>query len=150
VKCVACEQPTETLTCQNCGHLNADIDSTGTLDLQLLAADSAVNEALGAVPAGHAALVVVKGPQIGEVWTLDAETVEIGRADDVGIFLDDITVSRHHALLRKSAGGWTVEDLGSLNGSYVNRNLISEVTSLTAGDEVQFGKFRFSFFAGDR
>jgi pSer/pThr/pTyr-binding forkhead associated (FHA) protein len=94
---------------------------------------------------GHAALVVLRGHQAGEIWTLDADHIDVGRADDCGLFLDDITVSRHHAFFIHENNVWFLEDRGSLNGSYVNRLLINGRTALKSGDEVQLGKFRFTF-----
>ena len=70
-----------------------------------------------------------------------------GRSADQQIFLDDITVSRRHAELRATDGGWRVVDLGSLNGTYVNRQPVTDVV-LASGDEVQIGKYRFRYMTG--
>jgi len=72
--------------------------------------------------------------------------VTAGRHPESEIFLDDVTVSRRHAEFRRVGGGFTVSDVGSLNGTYVNRDRIDEVT-LQDGDEVQIGKYRLVFFA---
>jgi pSer/pThr/pTyr-binding forkhead associated (FHA) protein len=72
-----------------------------------------------------------------------------GRHPDSDIFLDDITVSRHHAEFRRGPDGFTLRDLGSLNGTYVNRGRIDE-TLLVGGDEVQIGKYRMLFLARPR
>ncbi len=71
----------------------------------------------------------------------------MGRAPEAAIFLDDVTVSRHHAEFRHGAEGWSVRDVGSLNGTYVNRVRVED-QHLNGGDEVQIGKFRFVFLLG--
>ncbi len=103
--------------------------------------------AVRALPAGSALLIVRRGPNEGSRFLLQSEDVTIGRHPDSEIFLDDITVSRHHATISRSADGWTIVDKGSLNGTYVRRTLIDGTVTLRHGDEVQVGKFRFTFFA---
>ncbi|NHI18453.1 FHA domain-containing protein [Phycicoccus endophyticus] len=95
---------------------------------------------------GTALLVVLRGPNTGARFLLDDDEVMAGRHPDSDIFLDDVTVSRKHAVFRRSAGTFVVEDVGSLNGTYVNRDLVDEA-SLSTGDEVQIGKFRLVFYA---
>ena len=101
------------------------------------------------LPAGAAVLVVHRGPGEGTEFVLDPRTsvVSIGRAEESDIFLDDVTVSRRHAEVRRGAAGWSIQDAGSLNGTYVNRRRVEDRT-LSPGDEVQIGKFRFAFLAG--
>jgi len=77
------------------------------------------------------------------VFPLDAAEITIGRSPDCGIFLDDVTVSRRHAVLRRQDGFW-IEDQGSLNGTFLNRKRI-ESAQLEDGDEVQVGKYRMTF-----
>ena len=103
--------------------------------------------AVDALPPGHALLVVQKGPGSGSRFLLDSDTVEAGRHPDSDIFLDDVTVSRRHATFRREQESFTVSDVGSLNGTYVNRDRIEQVR-LSDGDEVQIGKYRLVFFAG--
>ena len=98
------------------------------------------------LPAGSALLVVKRGPNAGSRFLLDRDTTSAGRHPDSDIFLDDVTVSRKHAIFRRTPQGFVVRDVGSLNGTYVNRQLVDEVT-LTTGDEVQIGKFRLVFYA---
>jgi pSer/pThr/pTyr-binding forkhead associated (FHA) protein len=74
--------------------------------------------------------------------------VTVGRHPDSDIFLDDISVSRRHATFTRGDNGYVVSDLGSLNGSYVNRDRIDNDVTLTGGDEVQIGKYRLIYFAG--
>ena len=100
-----------------------------------------------ALPAGSALLVVKRGPNAGSRFLLDRVSTSAGRHPDSDIFLDDVTVSRRHAEFRRQRDGFHVSDVGSLNGTYVNRDRIDEVL-LQGGDEVQIGKFRLVFFAG--
>jgi hypothetical protein len=102
--------------------------------------------AVDALPSGSALLVVQRGPSAGSRFLLDTEVVSAGRHPESEIFLDDVTVSRRHAEFRRGAGGYTVADVGSLNGTYVNRDRIDEVP-LQGGDEVQIGKYRLVYFA---
>lgn len=95
---------------------------------------------------GPSVLVVRSGADAGDSYTLAQETTTAGRNPDAEIFLDDVTVSRRHAQVVRVDGGYMVRDLGSLNGTYVNRSRISE-TRLVSGDEVQIGKFRLLFLA---
>jgi pSer/pThr/pTyr-binding forkhead associated (FHA) protein len=119
-------------------------DKVDTSDRQLNAVDAA---AVDALPAGHALLVVQRGPGSGSRFLLDADVVTAGRHPDSEIFLDDVTVSRRHAEFHRSGDTFTVQDVGSLNGTYVNRDRIDRV-QLTDGDEVQIGKYRLVFFSG--
>lgn len=126
--------------CPGCGHSLDTGDTTTILNLEAGLPD------LGH---GSAVLVVWRGPNEGASYPLVGDVVQIGRAPDSPIFLDDITVSRHHATLTHNASGWTLSDAGSLNGSYVNRSRITAATLLKPGDEVQIGKYRFTFYAAE-
>ena len=113
----------------------------------LTAEDQATIEALRP---GTALLVVLRGPNTGARFLLDDQEVAAGRHPDSDIFLDDVTVSRKHALFVKQGDtGYLVRDAGSLNGTYVNRELVDHA-ALRTGDEVQIGKFRLVFYAGQR
>ncbi|MGZ5314296.1 MAG: FHA domain-containing protein [Solirubrobacterales bacterium] len=94
----------------------------------------------------HGAALVIRsgGGRAGESFTLADEKVSIGRTPEAGVFLDDVTVSRNHALLVRRRDGLYVDDLGSLNGTYVNRRRI-ESHQLTDGDEIQIGKYKLSY-----
>jgi FHA domain/zinc-ribbon domain len=105
--------------------------------------------AVDELPPGCALLIVQRGPGSGSRYLLDTEVVTAGRHPDSDIFLDDVTVSRRHAEFRRASDGYIVRDVGSLNGTYVNRDRIDEV-SLAAGDEVQIGKFRLRYFTAAR
>ena len=100
----------------------------------------------GRAPEGHALLVVQRGPSAGSRFLLDVDVVGAGRHPDSEIFLDDVTVSRRHAEFRRTGTGYDVSDVGSLNGTYVNRDRIDSV-ELNDGDEVQIGKYRLVFFS---
>ncbi|MDV6014621.1 glycogen accumulation regulator GarA [Haloechinothrix sp. LS1_15] len=97
-----------------------------------------------ALPAGAALLVVKRGPNAGSRFLLDRDTTSAGRHPDSDIFLDDVTVSRRHAEFRREGGEFVVIDVGSLNGTYVNREPVDQAV-LAGGDEVQIGKFRLVF-----
>ncbi len=158
--CTECghQNPDSARFCAQCGHrlVTADRpgDSTSTLsfggpdrseiegDGHLSAADEAAVEAL---PRGSALLVVQRGPSAGSRFLLDTDEVSAGRHPDSEIFLDDVTVSRRHAVFRRTSDGYLVADVGSLNGTYVNRDRIDEVL-LSGGDEVQIGKYRLVYF----
>ena len=96
---------------------------------------------------GEAVLVVQRGMGEGASYLLVGDVVTAGREPDSDLFLDDVTVSRQHAELRRMTGGWLLRDVGSLNGTYVNRHRIEEV-ALAPGDEVQIGKYRFAYLVG--
>jgi pSer/pThr/pTyr-binding forkhead associated (FHA) protein len=119
---------------------DADADADATLSAQ----DQATVEALRR---GTALLVVLRGPNAGARFLLDSDEVSTGRHPDSDIFLDDVTVSRKHATFRRDGDVFLVRDVGSLNGTYVNRERIDEA-ELKTRDEVQIGKFRLVFYAG--
>jgi len=131
-----------------------DVTSTmnfGSLDevLEGPDADVAPNRVTGSLPHGMALLVVRRGPNAGARFLLDHDVTTSGRHPDSDIFLDDVTVSRRHAEFHRDANGFTVRDVGSLNGTYVNRERV-EAATLANADEVQIGKFRLVFLAGPR
>lgn len=158
--CTACghQNPDDARFCSQCGTRLASgepADSTATMTFRAPGATEQAEDrplddddaaAVDALPAGSALLVVQRGPSAGSRFLLDGDLTTVGRHPDSAIFLDDVTVSRRHAEFRRSPSGFTVRDVGSLNGTYVNRDRIDEVT-LQGGDEVQIGKFRLVFFA---
>jgi pSer/pThr/pTyr-binding forkhead associated (FHA) protein len=101
----------------------------------------------GDVPPGQGVLVVKRGPNAGSRFVLEGSSVTAGRSPDSDIFLDDVTVSRRHASFVPSGATYEVRDVGSLNGTYLNRERI-EAAPLANGDEVQIGKFRLVFLSG--
>jgi len=101
------------------------------------------------VPRGGAVLHVLRGPNAGSTYLLDRDSTSIGRHPDSSIFLDDITVSRRHSSVERSADDeFTIRDVGSLNGTYVNRTRVEE-QGLNDGDEVQVGRFHLVFHRGE-
>ena len=95
-------------------------------------------------PDGMAIIVRSGGGRAGEAYVLEREKLTIGRSPDADIFLDDVTVSRRHAVLVRRGRSFAVEDLGSLNGTFVNRKRVDAKT-LEDGDEVQVGKYKLTF-----
>jgi pSer/pThr/pTyr-binding forkhead associated (FHA) protein len=158
---VFCEQcghqnPGDSHFCARCGApLGTDpkeptgADQTSTISLAGLDVDDhddLADDLLGeSLPAGFALLVVQRGPNAGSRFLLDKEVTTAGRHPDSDIFLDDVTVSRRHAQFTRTGDGFVVADVGSLNGTYLNRERI-EQAPLSNGDEVQVGKFRLLFF----
>ena len=134
--------------CQKCGaHLDAGdqqgdqttitykVGETGELqpvDVEQVAAE------------GGALVIRSGGGRAGESYGIEGERMTIGRSPDAGVFLDDVTVSRNHALLVRRRDGLYIDDLGSLNGTYVNRRRI-ESHRLQNGDELQVGKYKLTY-----
>ncbi|HTG46751.1 MAG TPA: FHA domain-containing protein [Actinomycetota bacterium] len=88
-----------------------------------------------------------RGPNAGSTFLVQEDSTTVGRGPESAVFLDDVTVSRAHAVLERRAGdAWFVRDVGSLNGTYVNGEQVDE-TALATGDEVQIGRFKLTFFA---
>ena len=132
------------------------LDVTSTLSLGALEemldsgeADVVPGRVAGSLPPGTALLLVRRGPNAGARFLLDHDVVTSGRHPDSDIFLDDVTVSRRHAEFHRENGVFTVRDVGSLNGTYVNRERV-ETATLSNGDEVQIGKFRLVLIAGPK
>ena len=161
--CTACgrQNPDDARFCAQCGNRLVALEPAGEGDASETMSfrappsseqaeerplDEEAAAAVDALPADSALLVVQRGPQAGSRFLLDSDVTAAGRHPDSEIFLDDVTVSRHHAEFLRTPGGFRVRDVGSLNGTYVNRDRIDEVV-LQGGDEVQIGKFRLVFFA---
>ena len=154
--------------CTNCGHKNpegsnfcascgsaltdgAGHDATvtfmaGELETEL---DEEIQISPEELEGGRGVLIVKRGPNAGSKFFLDADATVIGRHPDSDIFLDDITVSRRHAEIRRGAAGFEVHDVGSLNGTYVNKERVEE-GELRSGDEIQIGKFKLVFLTGSQ
>jgi pSer/pThr/pTyr-binding forkhead associated (FHA) protein len=166
VYCTRCGRPNPegARFCSHCGNPLArgtsgerPGESTSTISVggwesaepAVAAASAADAAAAAALPAGTALLVVKRGPNAGSRFLLDSDLTTAGRHPESDIFLDDVTVSRRHAEFYRQGGSFTVRDVGSLNGTYVNRERI-EVAGLNGGDEVQVGKFRLVFLTHPR
>ncbi|MBV1942517.1 MULTISPECIES: FHA domain-containing protein [Streptomyces] len=143
------ERPSETTSTISISGLEAyDAEVTGQTQMPMLSPEA--QAAVDALPLGSALLVVRRGPNSGSRFLLDGELTTAGRHPQSDIFLDDVTVSRRHVEFRREPdGSFTVADVGSLNGTYVNRERIDRVP-LSNGDEVQIGKYRLVFYASQR
>jgi pSer/pThr/pTyr-binding forkhead associated (FHA) protein len=150
VFCTNCGHPNrdDARFCAECGHpLQEDI----TVTLPPIEAEEEVKEEFpfphDELEPGQALLLVKRGPNAGSTFLLDQDASTVGRSTDGDVFLDDVTVSRKHAIFERRPGGaWFVRDVGSLNGTYVNGEQVDE-TKLASGDEVQIGRFKVTFFA---
>jgi hypothetical protein len=154
--------------CHNCGHRNPEgvnfCSSCGaalaigvtdaTITLQAVddhgeTADEETSLPLAEIPSGAGVLLVKRGPNVGARYVLDGSVTLAGRHPNSDIFLDDVTVSRRHAEIDRLEDGRVVlRDLGSLNGTYVNRERTEE-TVLSPGDEVQIGKFKLVYLVAE-
>ena len=132
--------------CVRCGaSLIADQPESATTLSYIPGEEEGEPNALAAVAGGEACLVIRSGGgRAGETYALRSERVAIGRHPDAAIFLDDVTVSRNHALIEREGDGWVIVDEGSLNGTYVNRRRGDRV-ALADGDEIQIGKYKLTF-----
>ena len=143
------ERPSETTSTISISGLEAyESDATGQPAAPALSPEA--QAAVDALPLGSALLIVRRGPNSGSRFLLDGDLTTAGRHPQSDIFLDDVTVSRRHVEFRRGADGmFSVADVGSLNGTYVNRERIDS-TPLSNGDEVQIGKYRLVFYTSQR
>jgi pSer/pThr/pTyr-binding forkhead associated (FHA) protein len=149
--------------CNQCGHRNpgnsnfcsscgAPLDVRGeehtiilTQPEELSDGTDDVSIALDDLPEGVGMLLVKRGPGAGSRFILDEDVISAGRHPDSDIFLDDVTVSRRHAEVVRTASGYSLRDTGSLNGTYLNRERIEREVALANGDELQVGRFKLIF-----
>jgi hypothetical protein len=147
VYCQECgfQNPEAANYCARCGALLVR-DEGGAETTQTFTPDEGEDAPaeLEGIVQGPALVVRAGGGRAGEIFPLEGETT-IGRSPDCGIFLDDVTVSRKHAVLAERDGGFFIEDQGSLNGTFVNRKRV-ESAQLENDDELQIGKYRLTFF----
>jgi len=152
-RCPSCghENPLSAHFCSSCGtDLSAgDNSTTVTVTLHDGPPSQETEVELGDLTSGIGMLVVTRGPNSGSRFALDEAVVTAGRHPDSVIFLDDVTVSRRHAEIRRGDEGYTLFDVGSLNGTYLNRERVDEAP-LRDGDELQIGTFKLLFIAGRR
>ena len=151
--------------CNQCGHRNPgnsnfcsscgaalDVrgeDHTITLAPVEESTDSSdeISVGMDELPEGAGVLLVKRGPGAGSRFVLEQDVVTAGRHPESDIFLDDVTVSRRHAEVFRSGEGYAVRDVGSLNGTYLNRERIEREMPLANGDEVQVGRFKLVFLS---
>jgi len=133
--------------CQKCGAFLGDARESGDTTISYQVGDTGELQPvdLERVAAEGATLVIrAGGGRAGETFAVAGERMAIGRTPDAEVFLDDVTVSRNHALLVRRRDGLYIDDLGSLNGTYVNRRRI-ESHRLADGDELQVGKYKLTY-----
>ncbi len=135
--------------CQKCGAFLGHHEAQGesqTATYRIDETGELVPVDVDEVVAHEGAALVIRagGGRVGESFALGGERMTIGRRPDSDVFLDDVTVSRDHALLVRRGGDLHLDDLGSLNGTYVNRRRI-ESHKLADGDEMQIGKYKLTF-----
>lgn len=134
--------------CRKCGEsLVSDAEKTVSMtraDLEQAQAE------LELATAGEPVLVVKKGANVGQRFTLTKPEITLGRDPASDIFLDDITISRHHAKIKIKRNKVSIVDAGSLNGTYVNNERIDEPTALSSNDELQIGKFQLVYVGKER
>jgi len=160
LQCPTCLKsvPRDAHFCPDCGvDLQQNLEFTGAITSVIPLTGPGTSGSLAAVgadkqpgiQAGSAMLVVHRGPGEGTEFPLDShkDIVTIGRTPESDLFFDDVTVSRRHAEIRRGAQGWSIRDVGSLNGTYVNRKRVAD-HHLAGGDELQIGRFRFVFLVG--
>jgi hypothetical protein len=153
------------MVCARCGHANqAEARFCSSCGAPLSAEDEATTLTLSAVeaadegeeleryleglPPGVGLLVVRHGPESGSSYRLDDTKTAIGRHPNSDVFLDDITVSRRHVEILKEDDGYRLQDVGSLNGTYVDHERVDDVR-LEHGNEVQIGRYRLTFVVRD-
>jgi pSer/pThr/pTyr-binding forkhead associated (FHA) protein len=151
VFCTKCghKNPEDAHFCANCG---SPLQEDATMSFTPMETEEE-GEEVGGLPqsdleVGQALLVVQRGPNAGSKFLIDKDVTTAGRHPESDIFLDDVTVSRRHAEFRRKDRRFYIHDVGSLNGTYVNRQRVEE-TELAAGDELQIGKFKLTFYAGE-
>jgi pSer/pThr/pTyr-binding forkhead associated (FHA) protein len=147
--------------CPECGFQNPEAANYCSKCGALLVKDDGVETTMTYVPdegedetttleemgvKGPALVVRSGGGRTGETFALEGERTLIGRSPDCEIFLDDVTVSRKHAVVHRREDGFSIEDLGSLNGTFLNKRRI-ESGELADDDEVQIGKYRLTFLS---
>jgi pSer/pThr/pTyr-binding forkhead associated (FHA) protein len=146
VYCSECgfQNPEAANYCARCGALLGK-DEPGEATISIPAEQLLQDSVVGVEGLEGPALVVRSGGgRQGEHFVPQGERTTIGRSPDCDVFLDDVTVSRNHAVLVERDGAYSIEDQGSLNGTYVNRRRV-ESSELEDGDELQIGKYRLTF-----
>jgi FHA domain/zinc-ribbon domain len=148
IYCPECgfQNPAAANYCSKCGALLVKEEGGGDTTMTFTPEENADEAGLALEEVAERPALVVRsgGGRTGETFRPEGERTTIGRSPDCGIFLDDVTVSRRHAVLVEREGGFFIEDQGSLNGTFLNRRRI-ESARLADGDELQIGKYRLTF-----
>lgn len=147
MNCKICGAKTDenTRVCESCvADLKKETDAETTMALSPVDVEKELDE-LKLASSDGPVLIVQKGPFVGQTFNLSKDDISLGRDPGSDIFLDDITVSRNHATINISGGVVRIMDTGSLNGTYVNQQIIDNPTLLGSNDEIQVGKFKLVF-----
>jgi hypothetical protein len=151
------------VVCSKCGHRNPDdahfcancgnpLQEETTVSFTPIEVEEEAAVEAGPpeseLESGQALLVVQRGPNAGSKFLIDKDLTTVGRHPESDIFLDDVTVSRRHAEIERRDRAFYIRDVGSLNGTYVNRQRVDRA-ELANGDEVQIGKFKLTFYRGE-
>ncbi|HEY7703220.1 MAG TPA: FHA domain-containing protein [Acidimicrobiia bacterium] len=145
MQCPRCdaELPEDAASCPACGLVLDGDPTVAYVELEERAEHPLTKEEAGSLEGFDGwALVVERGPQAGLTFVLPAGLTTVGRHPESHIFLDDVTVSRHHCRFLTESDGLAVEDSGSTNGTYVNESRVDSAV-LAPGDEVMVGRFHF-------
>jgi predicted component of type VI protein secretion system len=151
VVCSKCghRNPEDAHFCANCGNPLQEETTVSFTPIEMeeeVAVEAGPPES--ELESGQALLVVQRGPNAGSKFLIDKDLTTVGRHPESDIFLDDVTVSRRHAEIERRDGAFYIRDVGSLNGTYVNRQRVDRA-ELANGDEVQIGKFKLTFYRGE-
>src|SRR5436190_16546521 len=153
MRCRRCGHDTEqgANSCSSCGASLTGVDDETTVSIELLEdrrdLERELGEQLDELPPGMGMLVVRRGPNAGSTFVLDRPATALGRHPDSDIFLDDVTVSRRHAVIHNLDPGYEISDAGSLNGTYVDHERV-ETAPLLDMNEIQIGRFVLTFVIG--
>lgn len=134
--------------CSSCGATIVDADESTAGHQVVEDRDATVElEAIADLRPGQGLVIVARGPNQGSTYLVEDQPVTVGRHPDSSLFLDDITVSRRHSVIERAGDRFTIQDVGSLNGTYVNHDRVDQA-ALTDGDEIQVGRFVLVFRMG--
>lgn len=134
--------------CSSCGHALERAGEANTITFHLDAQPGEELEVDRSEVGPGGVLVATRGPNAGSEFALEHVITTAGRHPDSDIFLDDVTVSRRHAEIERTSTGYLVRDVGSLNGTYLNQELVEGDTEMRNGDELQVGRFKLVYVAG--
>jgi predicted component of type VI protein secretion system len=150
VLCTNCghENPADAHYCANCGTPLKEETTVSFTPIETEEDARSAGQPKADLETGQALLVVERGPNAGSKFLIDKDLTTAGRHPESDIFLDDVTVSRRHVEFRRKDGTFFIHDVGSLNGTYVNRQRVED-TQLADGDELQIGKFKLTFYVGE-